>query len=182
MDLSDAQITGRDDYIARRNAYIEQIESELAAEREKAETRKLALDAAVSSSCVLAADLAAAQATIEQMREAWSDAETKYIELLSRGDSEAAKFQAEGDMYGWNFNKGARSGAVEFHIILTKLIRAVTAPANQDALHEARALECERLAEKVEVMMKGSAYLPATGVIYAVNLEAAAHRARKEGK
>ena len=47
--------------------------------------------------------------------------------------------------------------------------------ANLDALHEARALECERLAENRRRMHDTS-----TAIL--LDIEAAAHRARKEGK
>ena len=49
-----------------------------------------------------------------------------------------------------------------------KLIAAMNAPANLDALHEARALECERLAKAHGV-----------GVMKWLLEEAAAHRARR---
>ena len=52
-----------------------------------------------------------------------------------------------------------------------KLIAAMNAPANQDALHEARALECERLKNRYRENSPCSWWL---------DEEAAAHRARKE--
>ena len=52
-----------------------------------------------------------------------------------------------------------------------KLIAAMNAPTNLDALHEALAKECERLAKTHGV-----------GVMKWLCEEAAAHRARKEGK
>lgn len=91
----------------------------LAAEMERAETRKLALDAAVSSSCVLAADLAAAQAVIEQMWEA----------LTEVVDADECQ-----DADGWLcFELSAEA----YH----RADAALSIQCNQDALHEARALE-----------------------------------------
>ena len=133
MDLTNPQIIMRDKEIAR-------LKEELAKERERAETRELALDAAVSSSCVLGAELAAAQAVIEQMRGA--------IGAWERADGNEELQEAE-----------------------AKLIAAMNAPANQDALHEALALECERLKNRYRENSPCSWWL---------DEEAAAHRARKQ--
>ena len=115
-----------------------QLGEDLAKERERAETRGLALDAAVSSSCVLGAELAAAQAVIEQMR--------GVIGAWERADGNEELQEAE-----------------------AKLIKAMNTKNSLDALHEARALECERLAKAHGV-----------GVMKWLLEEAAAHRARKQ--
>lgn len=142
MDLTNPQIIMRDKENAR-------LKEDLAKEREKAETRKLALDAAVSSSCVLAAELAAAQAVIEQMREALTK-----IEL------------------------GTEDAIPPYRCISKEHMsriahKALALPANLDALHEALALECERLAENRRRMHDTS-----TAIL--LDIEAAEHRERKQ--
>lgn len=123
------------------------LREDLAKERERAETRGLALDAAVSSSCVLGAELAAAQAVIAQMREA----------LTEVVDADECQ-----DADGWLcFELSAEA----YH----RADAALSIQCNQDALHEALAKECERLAKAHGV-----------GVMKWLCEEAAAHRARKE--
>lgn len=90
--------------------------------------------------------LLATQAHVARLVDLWAEVEQEYLALLKEKDEEAEAFKAEGNMYGWNFHKGVRSGAVEMHLNMTKLIKALSSPINLDALHEDRALECERLA------------------------------------
>lgn len=157
----------------------QKLEVKLAKERERVKELEVSVWEQKRCQDGLENSLAAAQATIAEMRSAWSDAKTKYVELLSSEDSEAAKLQAEGDMYGWNFHQGVRGGAVEFHINLTKLIRAITTPTNLDALHEARALECERLVDRLDDG-NSDVTVEEKNIAEWIRNEAAAHRARKE--
>lgn len=71
--------------------------------------------------------LSAAQADNEQLAELMEEVEQRYFALLKEKDVEAEGFKAEGDMYGWNFHTGVRSGAVEMHLYMTKLIKAIAA-------------------------------------------------------
>ena len=89
-----------------------------------------------------AEELAAAQATIAEMRE--------YFDLIKNR------------FCGWN----------------TVAEKALALPANLDALHEALAKECERLATERDAISKG--LLP--GITRWFLEQAAAHRARKEAK
>ena len=63
--------------------------------------------------------LAASQAREQQLREAWAKVEEEYFSRLKEQDDITANFEAEKDMYGWNFHKGLRGGLVEFHIYMT---------------------------------------------------------------
>ena len=87
-------------------------------------------------------ELAAAQATIAEMRE--------YFDLIKNR------------FCGWN----------------TVAEKALDLPANLDALYEALAKECERLATERDAISKG--LLP--GITRWFLEQAAAHRARKEAK
>lgn len=98
-------------------------------------------------------ELAAAQATIEQMREA----------LTEVVDADECQ-----DADGWLcFELSAEA----YH----RADAALSIPANIDALHEALAKECERLAKKRRLLGDSSTAL-------LLDIEAAAHRARKEEK
>lgn len=146
---------------------------ELAAEREKVkelENRCFLVEAVVAGDGALLTwlqnDLAAAQATIAQMRgaltlmrkeaenygQAWARAYVKeYRELIPGAAKE--QFDLLAIMQGK----------------LDTVARSIS-PSNQDALHEALASECERLAGVV------------TNSRHLLREEAAAHRARKEAK
>lgn len=53
----------------------------------------------------------------------------KYVNFLKEQDVEAEEHEVvEGDMYGWNFHKGMRSGACQMHLDLTSLIRTIKQP------------------------------------------------------
>ena len=100
--------------------------------------------------------LETAQATIAEMREAldYSKKVQEFAKSVQTGaqDRELARMEK---------------------ILWDKTVTALAHPANQDALHEALAKECERLAKKSE-----------QGMLLCNELieEAAAHRARKEWK
>ena len=119
---------------------IVRLRAELAAATNKLEMAEaiIADDGALITG--LKNDLAAAQATIKQMREA--------IGAWERADGNEELQEAE-----------------------AKLIAAMNAPANLDALHEALAKECERLACDGHLSIEGTEWLLE---------EAAAHRARKQ--
>ena len=90
----------------------------------------------------LSEQLAAAQAVIEQMREGIKETMDACFDALN-GHSE-------------NY----------YHALKNEMARcrkALSIQCNQDALHEARAQAVAALEEKVEAMMKGSAYLPEIG-------------------
>ena len=162
-------------FVKNLEQHIRNQNEQLAAELEKAETRKLALDVAVSSSCVLAADLAAAQATIEQMREALQelyDVETK--------PAKATLQVVQGPEFHTFLDEcEKRAGAAR-----KAAHEALTLTANLDALHEARAEALER-ADRIFMQMSLDlrdttlrlAYGAARDVL---KNEAAAHRARKQ--
>lgn len=136
---------------------LEQTRAELAAEREKVK----ALEATWIGYNKLQEQLAAAQATIAEMREAKPVA---YVTPLLYGSQvtfykppKPDGFDEENDGKKW---------------YCRPLIYAIDYQANQDALCEALARECERLAE-----LGGEYHLRTF-----LHNEAAAHRARKEGK
>ena len=54
-----------------------------------------------------------------------AEVEVKYFDFLKEKDVDVAKFKSEGDMYGWNFHTGERSGAVWMHLFMTKLLKAL---------------------------------------------------------
>lgn len=101
----------------------------------------------------LGEELAAAQATIEQMREALEEANALNINWSSEAEPEALAYFSE-------YRKVTALGT-----------KALALPTNLDALHEARALECERLAG---MFPRGSM------IAHRMLEEAAAHRARKQ--
>ena len=110
-------------------------------------------------------ELAAAQATIEQMREAL-ESKVSISELLMEAHEDSCRIHDDA-MF-------CTCGAYD----AIRINKAIAIPTNLDALHEARALECERLAdvagdEPEHVKAMFSEWL---------REEAAAHRARKEGK
>ena len=108
-------------------------------------------------------ELAAAQATIEQMREK-SEAAKNACMVASSGCSHI-KMHAECN----EARQFAHATKINVETSLSALKEALSVPPNLDALHEARALECERLA-KAHGM----------GVMKWLCEEAAAHRARKQ--
>ena len=127
---------------------------------------------AVDKNWVSHQQLLATQAHAVRLNELWAEVEQKYLAMLNENGKEAETFKAEGDMYGWNFHKGVESGAIEMHLNITKLIKALSIPINLDALHEDRALECERLATEVLY----------SDIAQQLRDLAAAHRAKKEVK
>ena len=76
------------------------------------------------------------------------EVENKYFSMLKEKDIEAEKLKAEGDMYGWNFHVGMRSGATETHLTMTKLIKALAIQPSPDIL-QARD---EKVAEAIAKM------------------------------
>jgi hypothetical protein len=77
------------------------------------------------------------QAREQQLRDLWIRVEAEYFSRLKEQDETAANFEAEKDMYGWNFHKGLRGGLVEFHIYMTKIARALTTTSDNTALDRA---------------------------------------------
>lgn len=82
------------------------------------------------------ADFAASQAREHQMREMWQKVEAEYFSRLKEQDDLTANFEAEKEMYGWNFHKGLRGGLVEFHIYMTKIAKALSLPQDDTALNQ----------------------------------------------
>lgn len=80
--------------------------------------------------------LAAAIAREIGVMKLMAEVESKYSALLKEQDAESEKFKAEGDMYGWNFHTGLRSGAVQMHLNMTTLIKAIAKPRDDSALRE----------------------------------------------
>ena len=76
------------------------------------------------------------QADNARLRELWVEVEAKYFALLEEKDAEAEQFKAEGDMYGWNFHMGIRSGAVQMHLDMTKMIKALATNSPDYALKD----------------------------------------------
>lgn len=72
----------------------------------------------------------AIRVSVELMQEV----ESKYFALLKEKDTESDQFKAGGDMYGWNFHQGMRSGAVNMHIYMTKLIKHLAIQPSPDIL------------------------------------------------
>jgi uncharacterized coiled-coil protein SlyX len=105
-------------------------------------------------------DLAAAQATIEQMREAL-ESKVSISEVLMEAHEDSCRIHDDA-MF-------CTCGAYD----AIRINKAIAIPTNLDALHEARALECERLKNRYRENSPCSWWL---------DEEAAAHRARKEGK
>ena len=159
MDLTSPQITMRD-------REITQLKEELAKERERAETRELALDAAVSSSCVLGAELAKERNKLE-MAEAVIAGDGALITGLKNelAAAQATIAEMREAIGAWE----RADGNEELQEAEAKLIKAMNTENNLDALHEALAKECERLAKAHGV-----------GVMKWLLEEAAAHRARKQ--
>ena len=110
-------------------------------------------------------ELAAAQATIEQMREK-SEAAKNACMVASSGCSHI-KMHAECN----EARQFAHATKINVETSLSALKEALSVPPNLDALHEARALECERLKNRYRENSPCSWWL---------DEEAAAHRARKE--
>lgn len=147
--------------LAWRDMQIEQLRAELTAEREKVaqlEAKRAADNAQYSADEIeWNEQLAAAQAVIEQMREA--------LESCTPADYTTSHV----------IHSSFDDALVE---------QALALPTNLDALHEARALECERL--KVICEEGFSEFLPNSGGQYALKCmsdilskEAEAHRAKK---
>lgn len=138
-------------YSNRVGSKINALKKELAAEREK----RAADNAQYTENEIeWNKELAAAQATIAQMREALkivaqSHAWTQFGECRSFGSDAPLLNPSDADRLAH---------------------KALALQTNQDALHEALARECERLAGVV------------TNSRHLLREEAAAHRARKEGK
>ena len=101
-------------------------------------------------------ELTAAQAREAKLRELWEAVEKEYFARLKEQDEEAAKFEAEKDMYGWNFHKGLRSGLVEFHIYMTKMVKALALPTDDSALQERLKEERERAVREYITGIKGA--------------------------
>lgn len=141
----------------------QQLEAELAKEREKV---KLANDVLASERGIYADRLATAQATIAEMREK-SEAAKNACMVASSGCSHI-KTHAECN----EARQFAHATKINVETALSALNEALALPTNLDALHEAKAQECERLA----------GYLLHNEVRRWLREEAAAHRARKEGK
>lgn len=80
------------------------------------------------------AKLTASQAYAQQLREMWQKVEAEYFSRLKEQDDLTATFEAEKDMYGWNFHKGLCGGLVEFHIYMTKIAKALSLPQDDTAL------------------------------------------------
>lgn len=196
MDLTNPQIT-------HRQARIEELEAELAKEREKVKELDTGLDQALRERdaaedigtrlaevvggyfrvevgehsnmndpremaiAILEGEyqtdsdadrkLAAAQATIEQMREAL-ESKVSISELLMEAHEDSCRIHDDA-MF-------CTCGAYD----AIRINKAIAIPTNLDALHEARALECERLAEVFEPGW----------IKNMLDREAAAHRARKQ--
>ena len=108
-------------------------------------------------------ELAAAQATIEQMREK-SEAAKNACMVASSGCSHI-KTHAECN----EARQFAHATKINVETSLSALNEALSVPPNLDALHETLAKECERLAKTHGV-----------GVMKWLCEEAATHRARKE--
>lgn len=138
---------------------IERLRAELADSQKLAadrleEQRQMGADLAdierlrMEKDAKLYAELAASQAREKVAQAFMAEVEAKYRALLTEKDAEAEKYKAEGDMYGWNFHMGARSGAVEMHIFLTSLINALAIPADDTALREMLARAQEEMRER----------------------------------
>lgn len=143
---------------------------ELAAEREKVAHLEQML-AGYASYHSIEAQLAAAQTTIAQMREALT---------LMRKEAENYG-QAWARAYVKEYRELIPGAAKEqFDLLaimqgkLDTVARSIS-PSNQDALHEALARECERLAVGLD-------HDDTMNVFNWLVAEAAAHRARKEAK
>lgn len=184
--------------------YVKKLEQHIRNQNEQleqqAETRKLALDAAVSSSCVLAAELAderkkraadnaqysadeiewnkqlaAAQATITEMRGYfWRDVSDELPkeaqEVLFVRDNKVVHGAWINGIFWHSNTKMAAAKWMPF-----PPVDISTLPTNQDALHEARAQALE------EAVVNWSYGLG--GHREEIELKAAAHRAKKgEGK
>ena len=74
----------------------------------------------------------AIRVSVELMQEV----ESKYFALLKEKDTESDQFKAGGDMYGWNFHQGMRSGAVNMHIYMTKLIKHLATQPSPEILQD----------------------------------------------
>ena len=123
----------------------------------------------------LGEDLAAAQATIAEMRGYfWRDVSDELPkeaqEVLFVRDNKVVHGAWINGIF-WHSN--TKMVAAKWMPFPPVDISTLSIPTNLDALHEARALECERLADKSE-----------QGMLLCNELieQAAAHRARKEGK
>lgn len=77
--------------------------------------------------------LSAAQASEAALLTALEEVEAKYFAFLKEKDTDAEKFKAEGDMYGWNYHTGERAGATWVHLFMTNLLKLAAA-------HKARRL------------------------------------------
>ena len=100
-----------------------------------------------------------------KMRNVWQCAYEESREDLAA--AQAVIEQMRGAIGAWE----RADGNEELQEAEAKLIAAMNAPANQDALHEALALECERLKNRYRENSPCSWWL---------DEEAAAHRARKQ--
>lgn len=96
----------------------------------------------------LSSKLAENQAREANLRELIKEVEDNYFALLKEKDTEAEEFKAEGDMYGWNFHTGMRSGAVQMHLYMTRLLKALSTPSDAPALNALN----ELIAKAGEVM------------------------------
>lgn len=77
--------------------------------------------------------VASEPSSLNELAEVWSKAMTEYRELLARAGADAEKFRVENDMFGWNFHKGLKSGAIEMRLILCKVEKAIAALLSSDA-------------------------------------------------
>jgi len=70
--------------------------------------------------------LATITAQRDLLKDLVKEVEGKYFAFLKEKDIDAEKFKAEGDMYGWNYHTGERSGAVWMHLFMTELLKAAS--------------------------------------------------------
>lgn len=61
------------------------------------------------------------------------DENEDYMKEIQEMDANAQKYETQGDMYGWNFYKGRRSGIVQWQISKSKIIGEALA-AHREAI------------------------------------------------
>lgn len=72
-----------------------------------------------------AAEAVERAAMLSELLQVFKAADEARLSEVHERDSEADKWQAEGDMYGWNFHKGLAAGCTTASIIFHRVQRAI---------------------------------------------------------
>jgi hypothetical protein len=64
---------------------------------------------------------------LEDAKTAWRDADRQRLVEHEEAEAEAAKWKAEGDMYGWNFHQGKAGGMTTASIIFYRVWKVLDA-------------------------------------------------------